>query len=598
MWRTRWEEGAPTFTRHDEFLYCHTRYETFLRVMGDFKAIFERQHSAEVVRDWVRNHVDQVLSLGVPHNWFLQVRPGSSMPELRDQLLDDVICCAERLIVLGKCVVLVGDRYEETELVLCMGGSTRLYIYEPSQEILLLCAKHLDELARYGLLYTESIYRQPQTPYATRVPHDVVRALLHNCRSPDALAACVGEHHGRDVNFHTPGRHAKTLKLLTNFGCLSECWPFEVAAPCRLAECEMYLSLRLRCRWFLLGAVGAYRPGGFFDVSSLLIFDRFCRFYTVIVKTHLDRSPTTQRLAGEVYRLADDLHELFRAGLMKVYVRRRYEHGLRRSARLERNGPCVHLGEGARLHFTMFDSGVDRDYGRQYRWLCRGDRFRAEMLNTWDGWDAFTMWQTRVMRGEFGDRRRARPPEDEEGDEESQGRRRPPRPPGPPLPQEEDNHVVPDNDRYIEVYGHLEEVEDEEADDEDEEEPMEPDNVVPEGQPQQQPQGQQAPAVAAAQARRLAAHGGNGADSEDDEWEDLGFDLEEDTVFDLKDVDEWFQQRREAEAQRWQLGRRIVDAYQTEAEVSEAEVEARRIHLNTDLSPEWVKSFDFREHFV
>ncbi|AKI12723.1 protein US23 [Human betaherpesvirus 5] len=592
MWRTRWEDGAPTFTRNDEFLYCHTRYETFLRVMGDFQGIFECQYSADVLRDWVRNHVDQVLSLGIPHNWFLQVRPGSTMPELRDQLLDDVICCPERLIVLGKCVIMVEDHYEETELVLCMGGGTRLYIYEPSQEILLLCARHLDELARYGMMYTEAVYRQPQTPFATRVPHDVVAMLLRHGHDADALAACVGEHHGRDVNFHTPGRHAKTLKLLTSFGCLTDCWPFEVAPAARLAECEMYVTLQLRCRWYLLGAVGSYRAGGFFDTSFLIVFDRFCRFYVVIVKSHLDRSPPLQRLAGEIYRLADSLEELFRAGLMKVYVRRRYEHGLRRAARLERNGGCVHMGEAARLHFTMFDSGVDRDYARQFRWLCRGDRFRAEMLNNWDGWDAFTIWQARVVRGDFAERRRPRSLGDgEEEDEGNDGRAMPVvrrRPPPMPRDDDEDNHVVPDNQNLEVIHDALADDEEQGEDDDDSgAEPMEPEenNVVPNVERRG---GEDA----------VAARMAGGHESDDDEWEDLGFDLEEDTVFDLKDVDEWFEQRRLAEKERWHLGQRIVNAYRTEAEVSEAEVEARRINLNTDLSPEWVKSFDFREHFV
>ncbi|QQL09963.1 Ba204 [Baboon cytomegalovirus] len=631
MWRTRWEDGAPVFTRTDDFPYCHTKYETYLRVMGDFRDLFLRQASIDWVRTWVREHIDQVMCLGIPCNWFVHVRPGGHLPELRDQLLDDITCCRERMAVIGKCIVWVQDRFVETELVMCMAGDTKMYIYEPSQDILILAAEHLDELARYGLLHAECVYRQPHTPYATQVPRDVVEALLQSAGDAESLAECVGAHHDQDVNLHTPGRHAETLKLLANFGCLSELWPFEAIDPYHLTECQMYLSLRLRCRWYIMGAVGSYRPGGFFEVSSVIFFDRFGRIYAVIVRPYTDRTSHVCLAPGNVYRLADNLSEFFKGGLMKLYVRRRHEHHLRQLARLERGVRCIHLDETYRLHFTAFDHGVSRDFARQYRWLCRPDRFRADMFTTWDGWDAFTIWHSRVMRGDFVDRRRRH----ENGDEDAPPRRRrmfdpanlpppPPPPPPPSPPPAADREPTPPPEAPAPQPAPLAP----EAPANQQQAPTPPPPASPPPPPPPHP----APAVPAVPAlpdvvlqapppppiprvpennfdevheddievlgRDNEGFDMNGEDEDDDDdGEDLGFDLDEDGMFDLKDLDEWHAEREAAQANRWRLGQTLMNAYNTETHVLEAEVEARRIHLNRDLSPDWIHSFDFRAFF-
>ncbi|AEV80702.1 protein US23 [Cercopithecine betaherpesvirus 5] len=617
MWRTRWENGAPCFTRSDDFPYCHATYETFLRVMSDFRELFLRQANFEGVRLWVREHIDQVMCLGIPSNWFVHVRPGGYMPELRDQLLDDITCCRERMAVIGKCIMWVRDRFVETELILCMAADTKMYIYEPSQDILIMVAEHLDELARYGLLHAECVYRQFHTPYATRVPQDVVMDLLRNADDADTLAQCVGAYHDRDVNLHTPGRHAETLKLLANFGCLSELWPFEAIDPYHLTECQMYLSLRLRCRWYIMGAVGAYRPGGFFEVSSVVFFDRFGRIYAVIVKPYTDRTSHVCLAPGNVYRLADHLSEFFKGGLIKLYVRRRHEHHLRQLARLERGVRCIHLDETYRLHFTAFDHGVSRDFARQYRWLCRPDRFRADMFTTWDGWDAFTIWHARVLRGDFVERRRRHENRDEGA---PPPRRRalfnpadlpPPPPPPPPSPPPAERDPTPPPG----APGAPEAPSAPEA-------PGAPALQEPaQPAPAPSPPAMPAPPNPAFQAPppppipRMEENfddvneddievlgRDNDAfemdeDDDDDDWEDLGFDLEEDSTYDFKDLDEWHAERQAAQANRWRLGQRLMNAYHTENDISEPEVEARRVNLNRDLSPDWIHSFDFRSFF-
>ncbi|APT40077.1 Rh204 [macacine betaherpesvirus 3] len=622
MWRTRWEDGAPSFTRPDDFPYCHARYDTYLRVMADFKDLFLRQANIDSVRVWVRERIDHVLCLGIPCNWFVHVRPGSHMPELRDQLLDDITCCRERMAVIGKCIMWVQDRFVETELIMCMASDTKMYIYEPSQDILILAAEHLDELARYGLLHAECVYRQFYTPYATRVPHDVVSAMLTQAHDADSLAQCVGAYHNRDVNLHTPGRHADTLKLLANFGCLSDLWPFEAIDPYHLAECQMYLSLRLRCRWYIMGAVGTYRLGGFFEVSSVVIFDRFGRIYTVIVRPYTDRTSHVCLAPGNVYRMADTLSEFFKGGLMKLYVRRRHEHHLRTIARLERGVRCIHLDETYRLHFTAFDHGVSRDFVRQYRWLCRPDRFRADMITTWDGWDAFTIWHTRVLRGDFVDRRRPH----ENRDEGAPPRRRralfnpedlppPPPPPPPPSPPQQQPQPSPPPPQQQQ---HEQQVPAEEV-----AAAAVAQQEVPAPQPPEAPAFQvpalPAPALQAPPPPPIPrmqddfddVHEDDieviGRDNEgfqmeedeeeDDDWEDLGFDLDEDSMYDLKDIDAWHAERQAAQADRWRLGQKLLDAYHTEVDVTEPEVEARRVHLNRDLSPDWINSFDLRAFF-
>ncbi|AEV80850.1 protein US23 [Aotine betaherpesvirus 1] len=542
MWRNRWERhwGLPRGSS-EAALYCHTKRPVFLRVMEDFRYIFTHQDNRALLREYIQRRVDQKLSLGIPYNWFLQLMPEDMMPELSDQLMDDIICCEERLMPLGRCVVAVGgpgQRYEDTGLLMFLGDCCRLYLYDPRTEVINMAAENSDELARFGVIGCELMYRQPTTPYATVVPEDVVQGLLARDGNVEELSAYVGEHHERDVNLHTPGRRAKTLKLVANCGCLHDYWPFEAVDPWRLAACQVAITVRLRCRWYLLGAVGSYRCGGVFMVSKLVIFDRFGRIYVVVIRNGNYRSPASwmHKIPGETHRLADNLQEFFKAGFIKMYFRRRHEHYLRRVARLERRPKCIHAPVITLPQRTFLQLGVGQDTERQYVWLCREGRFRPEMLTTWDAWDAFAVWQDRVSRG---------------------------RPSVVPRPV---NQAPAGRD-------------DEDDEDEDEE-----DNP---------------PAAAVRQGDRVR-HDEESGDSEssddEEEWEDLGFDVTEDIIYsaeedrqiphDPQTVEWWFEQKA------------VADGYMTEHNVTEADVEARRIAaMDQPIPHQFRQAFDLREFY-
>ncbi|AEV80993.1 protein US23 [Saimiriine betaherpesvirus 4] len=542
MWRTRWDKSSGLPRGHAEsILYCHTKRSVFLKVMEDFKDIFIHQERFSVIREFVRSNVDRRLSLGIPHNWYLQLQPEEVLPELNDRFFDDVLCCEEPLMILGQCIITKGEgeeEYEHTGIFMLLGDKGRLYLYHQEDEVINMVAENADELARFGLLGCEMIYRQPSMPYATAVPDDLVQGLLARAHDPQAVNAYVSVHQERDVSLHTPGRRAKVLKLLPHFGVLHDYWPFEAVDTCRLIACHVVITLRLKCRWHLLGVIGSYRCNGVFLVSKLIILDRFGRVYVVTIRNGTFRT-WSYKQSGEVYRVAGNLHEFFKAGFVKLYFRRRHEHYLRRVAQLERRPKCIHTPVITLPQRTFLQLGLGHDMEKQFRWLCREGRFKPEMLMTWDTWDAFALWQDRISNG-------------------------------PPMASPR-----PERRQSIQRYG--DNNNEERSDDDDDE-----------GEAPRRQGGRNRHADDMDEEDET--------DSDEDEWEDLGFDVTEDIIFeDYEDADRdldaevlewWFQQKK------------ISDDYMKEESVSEAEVEARRINtMDEPQPPEFRRVFDFREFY-
>lgn len=319
------------------------------------------------------------LSLGIPYNWYVEVQPAEELHELDDHIIGDLLCCPEVLTPIGRCVVeRPGGAFERTGLVVMMGYRTRIYIYDTKSECMVMASYHLDNLARFGLIMCECVYRCPCTPYATRYPVNVVRGLLSRSQHAWEMLDFAAAHAGTDIALHTPGRRTRPLRLVSGFSGISDLWPF-AAIPQRSARrCRMSVTLRLCCSWRVLGAVGAYRNSGYFHVSHVIIVDRFAVFYTLEIKT------------GELYRIADNVHEFFKGGLTKTTVFRRYDHFLRSVARVERAPRCHHVPyDVLRPSHTVYAACVQHDFSGQYAWLCRPGRFRENMMCTWDREDSY-----------------------------------------------------------------------------------------------------------------------------------------------------------------------------------------------------------------
>lgn len=372
--------------------YCHTTRSAFLRVLSDFRDFFLLQDDLPGLRALVRRDAGRRLSLGIPHNWFLQLCPREQYAELRDHITGDLVCCDERLTLLGRCVVRLGaDVYDGTGLAVFLGRQTRIYVYDLRDEATVLVAPDLDKLARFGIVGCEYLYRHHRTPRVTSTPTRLVAGLLLRQNDASALSTFARDNRGRDVHLHTPGYRALPMKLLGSFEDLVDFWPFGAMRMAELRDCEAEITERLCCRWHLFAAVGFYDAGSAFNVLHVLTVDRFGALYTLDV---------TER---DLYRVADDLEIFLRSGIAKTLVPpHRFDSGMRGVARVERPPICPHRIGGATVpSFADFDLYLSGDYARQYRWLCRNDRFKPDM-RTWDADDRAAIIRERVRHGEFG----------------------------------------------------------------------------------------------------------------------------------------------------------------------------------------------------
>ncbi|AFK83997.1 B151 [miniopterid betaherpesvirus 1] len=397
MWWYNWEKPRPLADGWLPGCYCHTTRRAFLRVMEDFKEIFISQADRRALETLVNDRSGTLLSLGAPCSWYLELQPASNIAEFSDNLLEDVIPESETVTVLGRCVILrVADVCEEGErrrcqkkgsgsaakdratrrdtgLVALLGKHTRFYLYDTVSDCLTMAARNIDELARFGLLMAECIYRNADVPYATVHPQRTVSRILRHSNDIDSMVSFLLSVACTDIVLHTPGVRGRPMKLLGDFRMCRRCWPFAGMSDEAFRELRTNLTLRLCCKWYPLGAVGAYRSSGFFHVSHLVLIDLFGAVYSLEIRD------------GRVYRAADDIHEFFKGGFVRVSGSRRLDHPLRRAARLER--PFADDSHEVGYPFVNMGNSNDRDL--HYRWLCREDRFRADMLRTWDNEDAF-----------------------------------------------------------------------------------------------------------------------------------------------------------------------------------------------------------------
>lgn len=379
-----WERSRPPSDGHADTAYCHATYRTFLRVMRDFRDFYLVQDDPAAISRLTRQLDGRRLSLGIPHTWFLEIRPPQRLPVLPSDAIQRLSPEVQDVIPVGVCVVLCTDGPpKEPGFVVFMGPGSRLYLYDPETETLVLVAAHLDHLARFGLIQCECLYRFEGTPYATRYPEDVVNGLVSRSTDFSALSSFIAARSGTDINLHTPARRARCLKLFADRERACEHWPFAAIPSDELQKLWNAVTLRLCCRWVPLGLIGGYRYGGLFHGSYLLVIDIFCSIYAVAVSS------------GEFIRIADDVCELLKGGLTRFHARRRYQPWELQKRRLDPEPLIAYPPrESWRRGPDTREQDNVREFSLQLDFLCREGRFRPDMLRTRDVEDANVIRRT------------------------------------------------------------------------------------------------------------------------------------------------------------------------------------------------------------
>ncbi|AAF99235.1 pr140 [rat cytomegalovirus strain Maastricht] len=362
---TTWESLPVT---GDPSPYRHTSRSVFLRVMMGFRYFYRTQGNPATIAETASRQKGDRLLLGIPHNWFLDVGPAEQWPELRDRDLTGLVCCDETLTPVGELVVREQGLYEKTAAFLCLGTLGRVYAYDSKADAAILVSSSLDKLARFGLLHCELVYRYPRTPQTTLTPPRLVSDLL-SCDTLNEVRTYCERYRDLDVALYTPGYRFQAMKVTSEFEEIAAHWPFNAMDEDCLRRCRDTVANRLCCPWRTLGIVGEYTASSYFFARHVLVVDAFLAVYTV--------DATRQKF----YRVADDLNELFRAGLCKsVSFGARFDRGDRGDRRCESVTICPHVSDSIRPVMT------EADLENEHLWLCRDDRFCADM-RTWDDAD-------------------------------------------------------------------------------------------------------------------------------------------------------------------------------------------------------------------
>lgn len=362
---TTWESLPVT---GDPSPYRHTSRKVFLRVMMAFRHFYRAQNDPAAITETASRQAGDRLTLGIPHNWFLDVAPTDQCPELRGKDLTGLVCCEEVLTPIGEMVVREQGEYERTATFLCLGTLGRVYAYDSQTDAAILVASSLDKLARFGLLHCELVYRYPRTPQVTLTPPRLVSDLL-SCGGLDELRTFCEKYRGLDIALYTPGYRFQAMKVIPEFGEIAAHWPFNAMDPDHLRRCRDVVATRLCCPWRTLAMIGEYTASSHYCARHVLIVDAFLAVYTI--------DATRQKF----YRTADSLKELVRAGMCKsVSFGARFDRGDRGARRCESATICPHVSDPIRPVLAS------DDLENEHLWLCRDDRFYADM-RTWDDAD-------------------------------------------------------------------------------------------------------------------------------------------------------------------------------------------------------------------
>ncbi|AAK57029.1 T5 [Tupaiid betaherpesvirus 1] len=314
----------------------------FQQTLENLQGLYLCHGSAELLRAYVTANDGLLLRLRNPATWYLMVTPSGAVFETRErQDFSRYLCCGqpEPLEMVGVLVIRLGEiTYEMSTCAVYLGGYGRVYVYDWDTDGLFHVASSLRHLAGRGLRDCEPVYRHPLTPYLTTQPAELVRALLEAAASgPGAVAAVAAHYWGRNLVLRTPDREPSPLLLHGSARALSGAFPFVTMTAEAYRGFARYVSERLACPWYVLGAVGSYSSDGLFTARVVVILDVAGAVYGV-------RAADPRGLC----RLADDLPMFFKIGLLKEAEVNRYDRNGRGEGRLEKVPRCFHGGEARR----------------------------------------------------------------------------------------------------------------------------------------------------------------------------------------------------------------------------------------------------------
>ncbi|AEV80520.1 tegument protein US22 [Cercopithecine betaherpesvirus 5] len=342
----------------------------FQRAMSLLQGVFLRQYDSVCLRDYVKKNSGTIIPLRNPSTWFLIFRHSADIPQVEGrQFGPDYMCCDEKLEAVGILAVKLPDgdrkRVQETTCVLLVGQYGFVYVYDWDSDGLFQIANSVKELAQYGLIMCESVYRHPQTPFATTEPrHQIEKFLCLDPTDAHAVAKVAEEFHGLNLVIKTPGRsEADPLLLLGSVENLRMVYPFAKMRPGNYEDLISYINQRLCCRWYVLGITGRYAAFGVLLTCGVIVLDECGVCYVLRIDD------------CDLYRVADSIHMLFKCGFLKLRGMLRFDRGMRGESRLEHAPSCDHYNRREDLSWCSMLGTVSRDQLESaYDWLTRTSR--------------------------------------------------------------------------------------------------------------------------------------------------------------------------------------------------------------------------------
>lgn len=354
----------------------------FQYAFQSFKELFINQKDHFDLERIVRAMSGTAIRLRNPSTWYLIVRSGHAIPQLKERDFCRYAGRETYMCALGVLAVRKDDNnvLEQACCALLMDENSQIFVYDWRTDGLLYVASSLLEFSDRGLRDCEAVYRNPLSPYLTTRPEKVVQGLI--CLAGDScqLMQFVKKRNGCDVTVVTPDQPNEPLKLLGSVQQLQMYLPYSLMDDVTFNELVHYISVMLQCPWFVLGAVGKYSHRGEFLVTEPVIVDAFSAVYLFDQRKGL-------------YRIADDLCVLFRGGFHK---RRnmRFDRNLNSVCRVEKTVDCLsYLYSDYRSNFMLDLRGTSGDHidmENAFTWLlentdygggwkCR-DKFMASEL--------------------------------------------------------------------------------------------------------------------------------------------------------------------------------------------------------------------------
>lgn len=384
----------------------YTTSETRDRVLESFAELFSVHCNVIRVRSYVHRAAGARLSVGIPSDVCVVVRPAEDIRALdrcRDDCVaadapwpwDGKICCEDWLEPVGEGLRVADGRSEDLGLIFLLGSHFNVWCFDTTSEALYLVAAGLEELARYGLAHLEPLYAKGTLPRATLEPEPVVAALLcayygnekaalraagsreeareprshrDDPSSPLRVARACYHNRFRTVILRTPGEGEVAFHLCGAIRALGTMWPFVAADSDFAIEMMVYFVRRLACAVWVLGAVGEHLRTGLFHVEVVVLVDAAGAIHGFDISKR------------ELVRLADDLDMFLRIGLAKLYSRgRRHDTRIESARRGEAEPLCVHQESDlyVRYHDALNLSEITALRGH-LDWLRRDGQLRDE----------------------------------------------------------------------------------------------------------------------------------------------------------------------------------------------------------------------------